>query len=348
MKKIFQLLLSAFILLLASTCANAQKNNEHLVAVAFYNVENLFHPSDDPNKYDEEFTPTGANKYTEEIYRKKLDNLSRVLSQIAIDKVPTGPAIIGVSEIENIDVLRDLAATARLRPRGYKAICIEGPDARGIDVGMLYNPKEFKVIEAKSHLVELNRNGRKERTRDILQVTGLLLGDTVDILVGHWPSRRGGEAASQWKREAAAQVCRRIKDEIVAKNPHARVIIMGDLNDDPVSPSVAKTLDAKGKEKDVVPGGLYNPFYRYFKRGQGTLGYNDSWNLFDQIIVSSGFIQGQDKSWKFRDAFIFKKNFMINQFGQYKGYPHRSYVGSTWMDGYSDHFPTYILISKTK
>lgn len=326
---------------------NAQKGDRILTSIAFYNLENLFDIYDDPNKNDDDFTPEGSYKYTEDIYRNKLENLSKVLSEIATDKLPDGPAIIGVAEVENIHALRDLIAMPKLKDRGWKALLIEGPDRRGIDVGLIYNPKYFKVLEANAHYVDIEKDGNKAKTRDILEVKGLLLGDTITVLVGHWPSRWGGEAASQWKRIRAAEVCKRIKDELVAQNPNARIIIMGDLNDDPVSPSVAQTLNAKGKMEEVEAGGLFNPFWAYFKRGIGTLGYNDSWNLFDQIIVSSGFLH-DDKGWKFKEAFIFDKNYLKNQFGRFKGYPHRSFVGTVWQDGYSDHFPTYIYITKEK
>lgn len=327
----------------------SQKKDHYLVAIAFYNLENLFDIYDDPKKFDEDFTPKGTYKYTEEIYKKKLQNLSRVLSEIATDKIPEGPSIIGISEIENDKVVKDLLQTPLLKYRGWRCIVIEGPDVRGVDVGLIYNPRHFQVIEAKSHLVLLEENGKRIHTRDILQVTGTLMNDTITVLVGHWPSRRGGEAASQWRRVAAAQVCRDIKDSIVKINPHARVIVMGDLNDDPVSYSVVNTLGAKGEKKKVETGEFYNPFWAYYKKGLGTLGYNDSWNLFDQIIITSGFLNKQkDTGWTFLEANIFKRNYLINQFGQYKGYPHRSFVGTKWVDGYSDHFPTYIYIVKEK
>lgn len=348
MKNILHFLALLIVSMLLAHTSSAQQKERYITAIAFYNLENLFDTEDDPDKYDEDFTPTGAYKYTQEIYKKKLENLSKVLSEIAIENVADGPAIIGVAEIENHQVIKDLVAMPLLKDRGWRTIHIEGPDRRGIDVGLLYNPKIFKVIEAKSHTVYLTKNDKREYTRDILQVKGLLLDDTIDILVGHWPSRRGGEAASQWKRAAAARVCKDITDEITVLNPHARVIVMGDLNDDPVSPSVAKILEAEGNKNKVKPGGLYNPFMSYFKKGIGTLGYNDSWNLFDQIIISSGFIQGQSSGWKFKEAKIFNKNYLKTQFGKYKGYPHRSFSFSTWIDGFSDHFPTYIYIVKDK
>lgn len=327
---------------------SAQQKEHYIAAVAFYNLENLFDTQDDPKKFDEDFTPKGSYGYTKEIYEKKLQNLSKVLSEIATDKIPEGPSIIGISEVENAQVVKELLMTPLLKDRGWRSIVIEGPDSRGIDVGLIYNPKHFQIIEAISHNVPLEENGKKIRTRDILQVTGLLMGDTITVMVGHWPSRSGGEAASEWKRKAAAQVCRDIKDKIIALNPNARIIIMGDLNDDPINESVTKVLGAQFDKKKIQTGGLFNPFYPFYKKGQGTLGYNDSWNLFDQIIVSSGFLEPKDGSWKFLNAHIFKKNYLINQFGQYRGYPHRSFVGTKWMDGYSDHFPTYIYIVKKK
>lgn len=346
-KKLFLLGFGTWLLFTALQ-GYTQKTEYYVTSLAFYNLENLFDTEDNPKKYDEHFTPSGEYKYTQEIYKKKLHNLSKVLSEIATDQVPGGPALIGVAEVENNRVLKDLLSTPLLKERAWKSICIEGADVRGINVGLIYNPNLFKITEAKSHYVDLDVNGKKEWTRDILQVTGLLIGDTIHVLVCHWPSRRGGEGASQWKREKAASVCKRIKDEIVALDPGARVIIMGDLNDDPVSLSVEKVLEAKGEVRDVGTGELFNPFYMFYKKGMGTLAYNDSWNLFDQIIISSAFIHADDLSWKYRQAYIFNKNYLRNQFGQYKGYPHRSYTGTTWTDGYSDHFPTYILISKEK
>jgi hypothetical protein len=326
--------------------AFAQKKNYQVSAVAFYNLENLFDPADDPKKFDEEFTPDGANHYTQEVYRKKLHNLSFVLSQLATEKNPEGPAIIGVAEIESEKVLRDLVAEPELKNRNLRIVHFESPDVRGIDVGMLYHPKYFKVLSAKALPVDITENGKKEYTRDVLYVVGKMGNDTFHVFVNHWPSRRGGEAATVWKRAKAAEVSKKIIDSIVKNNPDAKAIVMGDLNDDPIDPSVAKTLGAIGDKSKVKPGGLFNPWLEYYKKGIGTLGYNDSWNLFDQIIVSYGFAQPQATGWKFYKAEIFNRKFLKNQFGQYKGYPHRSFSGTTWIDGYSDHFPTIVYLIK--
>lgn len=341
-----KLILSA--ILGASTLSTiwAQKKEYQISAVAFYNLENLFDPADDPKKFDEEFTPTGANAYTEAVYEKKLQNMARVLSEIATDKIPEGPSIIGISEIENEKVVQDLIRQPKLKDRGWKIVHFESPDVRGVDVGMIYNPKHFKVLDAQSLFVDIQVNEKREYTRDILYVTGTLFGDTVSVFVNHWPSRRGGEAASAWKRIKAASVAKSIIDEKIKANPNYKIILMGDLNDDPISPSVAKTLGALGDKDKVKKGGLFNPWMTFYKKGLGTLGYGDSWNLFDQIIISQGFLNKNVGGLQFYKAEIFKPNYLLSNFGRFKGYPHRSFSNNSWIDGYSDHLPTYIYLIK--
>ncbi len=347
MRSKYVVIFIVFFVLIAGDIS-AQKKEYQINAIAFYNLENLFDTKNDPDKNDEEFLPSGPYHYTDDIYKKKLHNLATVLSQLAVENVPDGPAVIGVAEIENADVLKDLIAEPELKQRGLRIVHFESPDIRGVDVGMLYNPKYFKVLSARSLPVDISNGGHKEYTRDILYVDGMLNGDTIHVMVGHWPSRRGGEAASQWKRAKAAKVCRDIADSITSKDPMAKIVVMGDLNDDPVSPSVAEVLGAVGKESQARPCGFFNPWMNLYKKGIGTLGYNDSWNLFDQIIVSSGFLKPHAGSWKFYKPEIFNRAFLKSQSGQYKGYPHRSFSGNVWIDGYSDHFPTYIYLIREK
>ncbi|HTO17138.1 MAG TPA: hypothetical protein VLZ83_15335 [Edaphocola sp.] len=343
-----KLVIGLLLSLLVSNFSFAQKKDYLINAVAFYNLENLFDIYDDPKTRDEDFTPEGAYRYTEEVYQKKLKNLSRVLSEIATEKIPDGPAMVGVAEVENEKVLIDLVNQPSLKDRAWKIVHFESPDFRGIDVGLLYNTKYFKVLDAKALPVDIIENGRKQFTRDILYVTGILGGDTVLVFVNHWPSRRGGEAASAWKRQKAAEVAKTIIDEKMKLNKNTKVILMGDLNDDPVSPSVAKILKAVGDKSKVKPGGMYNPWINFYNKGLGTLGYGDSWNLFDQIIISQGFLNKNAGGWQFYKAEIFKPNYLISSFGRFKGYPHRSFSNNIWIDGYSDHFPTYIYLIKEK
>lgn len=331
---------------LTSQFSFGQKKNYQIDAIAFYNLENLFDTINDPNKKDEEFLPTGDFHYTSKVYKNKLHNLATVLSQIAIDKIPDGPAFFGVSEIENEQVLKDLIQEPELKNRKLKIVHFESPDLRGIDVGFLYNPKFFKVLNAEPLKVDISKNGSNDFTRDVLYVMGLLNGDTVHVMVNHWPSRLGGESASMWKRKLAASVCKKRADSILKLSPQAKIIIMGDLNDDPIDPSVAQVIGAQEKDKAIKSGHFFNPWIAYYKKGIGTLGYNDSWNLFDQIIISNAFITPVKGTWQFYMAEIFNRPFMKTQSGQYAGYPHRSFSNGNWIDGYSDHFPTYIYLIK--
>ena len=189
--------------------------------------------------------------------------------------------------VENDTVLTDLVNHPLLKKRGYKIIHFDSKDIRGIDVGFLYNPKYFKPEESKALFVKLP-GGSKDSyfTRDVLWVKGKLDGETIHIYVNHWPSRLGGEERSAPARAAAAMVSKNHMDSINKADGEQKVIIMGDLNDDPVSPSLTEVLKAKAKIKDVKTGGLFNPWVEMYKKGYGTLAYQDAWGLFDQIVIS--------------------------------------------------------------
>jgi hypothetical protein len=327
--------------------AVAQKKQYQVTAIAFYNLENLFNPEDDPKKFDEEFTPGGPYHYTQEIYHQKLHNLATVIAQMGTEITPDGPAIIGHAEVEDDQVMRDLAAQPEIKARNYQFIHFESPDSRSIDVAMMYNPKYFTVLKAEALFTDISAFGEKGgKTRDVLYVTGLLNGDTTHVFVNHWPSRRGGETASAPLRAIAAGVSKKVIDSLMQQNPASKVIVMGDLNDDPVDASVTKVLGATGNKDKVTMSGLYNPFTSFFNQGIGTLGYNDSWNLFDQIIISGSYLKGSENQWRYYKAEVFNRDFLKEKFGQYKGYPHRSFSNNQWINGYSDHFPTLVYLVK--
>lgn len=341
--------LLTLLLLSYAAAACAEKKSYQVSAIAFYNLENLFDADDDPdNTGDDEFTPAGPYNYTKDIYQQKLHNLATVIRQLGSGVTPHGPAIIGVAEVENGRVLEDLIAQPEIRERNYKIVHFESPDSRGIDVGLLYHPGYFTVINARPLHVDISRTGQKGgTTRDILYVQGVLAGDTVHVLVNHWPSRRGGEAASAPLRAIAAGVGRKLIDSLMKARPGVKVVLMGDLNDDPINASVAKVLGAIGDREMVTQKKLYNPWMNFYKHGIGSLAYNDSWNLFDQIIISGGWLQPDDAHWHFYKAEIFNREFLRTSFGRYKGYPHRSFSGNQWINGYSDHFPTIIYLIRT-
>ena len=339
-------LLSPFLLVFCCPGLHAQPASTHqITAVAFYNFENLFDTLDDPRKFDEEFTPAGDYHYTGAIYRAKLHNLATVIHQLGREVTPDGAAIIGTAEIENARVLQDLVAQPEIRSRAYRFVHFESPDSRGIDVAMLYNPKYFTVLRARALYTDISASGEKGgKTRDVLYVTGILAGDTTHVFVNHWPSRRGGEAASASLRMLAAKVSRRVIDSLTKKTPATRILLMGDLNDDPTDPSITQGLGAKGDIWKIKPGGLYNPWTAFIRKGIGTLGFNDSWSLFDQIMLSSAWLQPDGRHWKFHKAEIFSRDFLKENFGRYRGYPHRSFEGTRWINGYSDHFPVLVYL----
>jgi len=333
-------------IVLTSVAGYGQEKKYKVTCIGFYNLENLFDTINGPNM-DEEFLPEGANHYTGKVYLDKLQKLSDVISGIGTEDSPDGLAVMGCAEVENSGVLGALIRQPKLAGRNYHIIHYDSPDERGIDVGFLYNPKYFTPVYSRPLHVDLTGLSEGDRpTRDILFVQGKLNGETVNFFVNHWPSRRGGEEGSEPLRAKAAGVCKDLADSLLKKNPDAKIIIMGDLNDDPTDRSVAVILNAKGEQDQVKTGGLFNPWMKSYKAGIGTLAYNDTWNLFDQIILSSAWLSKDQKGFFFREAKIYSKPWMLAQRGRFKGYPKRTYDGNRYAGGYSDHFPTYLVLLK--
>ncbi|MGC8865889.1 MAG: endonuclease/exonuclease/phosphatase family protein [Bacteroidales bacterium] len=330
------------ILMLHQGLVKAQQiNNGELACVAFYNLENLFDTIDSPDTDDREFLPEGTNQWNSKKYAVKLKNMAEVIGQIGDEYITGGPTIIGLAEVENRGVLEDLIKTPPLKGRGYGIVHFDSPDPRGVDVALLYKYKDFKVLEAQAVPLRMADNPRF-RTRDQLVVSGLLYGDTIHIIVNHWPSRRSGPEF----RAAAASLSRKLADSLMTIHRGAKIIIMGDLNDDPTDPSLTQYLKAKGSKKELQPGDLFNPMVELFKKGVGSLAYRDAWNLFDQIIVSEPLVNKKNKGYYLYATRIFSKPFMFTAEGQYAGYPFRTFAGGAWVGGYSDHLPSFIILRK--
>jgi hypothetical protein len=342
------------VLALLTLQVNAQdktKQNYKVAIVAFYNLENFYDTLDDPTIDDEEFLPTGARNYNGTIYLNKVGKLASVIAKIGTydDKIPCpdGPAIIGVAEVENENVLNDLVHHPLIKNRNYQIVHYDCRDRRGVDVGFLYNPKYFVVEDSKSLFVELPRGSKDAYfTRDVLWVKGKLDGETVHIYVNHWPSRLGGESRSAPGRAAAALVSKKHIDSIAKVDGVQKVIVMGDLNDDPVSPSLTKVLQSKSTIAETGEGQLFNPWVDMYKQGYGTLAYQDAWGLFDQIVIGNKWLDRKQDGFFFMKQCIFNRSFMTENSGRYKGYPMRTWDGLTYRGGYSDHFPTYLVMLK--
>lgn len=329
----------------------AQNRSYKIRTIAFFNVENLFDTINNPNTFDEDFTPQGKNHYNSAVYQKKILNIAGVLSEIGKEKTKTTPAIIALSEIENDTVLNDLICSRPLKDQHYQIIHYNSPDIRGIDVALLYKQEVFKPLEQKSTEVKLwNDEGKRIYTRDILTVKGFLDDELIYIIVNHWPSRRGGQQKSSPKREKAAFIVQNIINEIKAEDEEARIIILGDFNDDPVDKSIKSGLHTSGNLKDLNKTILFNPMENLYHKGYNTLSYRDGLNLFDQIMVSYRFISPYKdyKSYHFYQAGIYNPDYLIMQRGKYQGYPFRSFQNNTFTGGYSDHFPVFIYLIKEK
>jgi hypothetical protein len=317
----------------------------HIACVAFYNVENLFDTIDDPKINDEEYLPGSAIMWNTEKYVHKLNRISEVISQIGTEYTPDGAAIIGLCEIENKQVLEDLIKTPLLASRNYKIAHYDSPDRRGIDVAFLYQPKYFTLLSSSAHRI-YKPDDPEYFTRDQVLISGELNGERMHLMVAHWPSRRGGETRSAPNRMLAAQVGRNVVDSIFAAEPGAKIVYMGDLNDDPVNKSVTEGLRAKGNVKKLEEGDLFNTMNKFYKDGIGTLAYRDSWNLFDNMIVSQSFLGGDLNTYRFYKSKIFNKPFVRQSAGNFQGYPFRSYVAGRYDGGYSDHFAVYTFFVK--
>lgn len=330
--------------LMSAPIAFAQTSGQRFIPVAFYNLENFFHPDDNPETDDDDFTPEGSYRYTYDVFSRKAANLSKVIARLGTAKNPDGAALIGVCEVEDDKALKMLLQQPELKKRNYRFVRMDGSDGRGINVALLYNPRYFKMLNARNLNVNLRFAGGG-RTRDVLLVEGVLAGDSVFVLVNHWPSRSGGQSASEPRRMAAAAVNRLAIEQILRYNPHARIIVMGDLNDDPNSPSITKGLKATPDTQRLQSDELYNPWMDYYRQGIGTLTHNNRWNLFDQILLSHEWVQLHTGTLVFHSAQVFNPDFIRNAFGKYKGAPYRSFSGTRWINGYSDHFPTIIYFT---
>ena len=357
--------ISFLIIIFNSFQVYSQSKKYKIHTVAFYNFENLYDTVNDPFTNDDEWTPNGAQHWTTEKYQQKLKNLARVLSEIGTPENSNAPIIIGGCEIENRGVLEDLIKEPKLQQFDLGIVHFDSPDKRGIDVALLYQKKYFrpvsfsnipliiykKNIEKKEEILEVlddevevkKENNNRVFTRDQLLVSGFLEDEEIHIIVNHWPSRSGGEKATSLFREEAGKLNRKIIDSLQHINPRAKVLTMGDLNDGPLNNSVKTGLGAKGKKAEVPEFGVFNPFEEMANKGMGTIAFRDSWNIFDQIIMTESFLKNDFSTFNFWKARIFKAQYLIQTSGQYKGYPLRNTVSEA---GFSDHFPVYIYLIK--
>lgn len=312
--------------------------------VVFYNVENLFDTKDDPiTTGDDEFAAEGENFWDDERYQLKLNHLSEAML-LANNKTPL---FAGFAEIENRNVLEDLCHSTTFKHVNYRITHFDSEDRRGVDCGFIYDADRFTPI------LETRLSVRMEdepyfRTRDILYIKGQVKdGKELHVFVNHWSSRREGEAITEPRRVQAAKVLRAKIDEILHNDMNANIIVIGDFNDTPINKSLYEIVRAKGQH-ELQSGDLVNLLIEEQNHNEGTIVHRGNWDVFDQLIVSQGLLQGKsglsvDKN----NAFIVKLETLLFTYRNGDQKPAATYGGNQYYGGYSDHLPVYLVLDST-
>lgn len=317
---------------------NENTKQDNLYTIAFYNLENLFDIYDDPDTMDDDFTPEGKKKWNVKRYNRKLKKLSSVISQIGTNFSFTAPVIVGLAEVENLQVVTDLVNRKELQAYNYGIAHFDSPDERGIDVALIYQKEHFEFIDSEAITLYLyQENGDRDYTRDVLLVKGNLNGELIYFIVNHWPSRRKGTNETEHRRIKAATLNNVIISQIKSQTENPKIIILGDFNDNPTSKSIKHYL---------VTDDFHNPFESIYDKGRGTSIHDNNWYLFDQIIFSRNLFDSKPNSHIFKYAEIFDEHFLKQWKGKRKGNPFRTYIGKWHQGGFSDHFPVFIGLEK--
>lgn len=309
------------------------------ITCAFYNVENLFDTFNEPGKIDEDYTPEGDLRWNQFRYQRKLDRIADVIFGMA--KATQLPAIIGLCEVENRNVLEDLVNHPALKYAGYQIVHEETRDVRGIDVAMLYLPENFAYIKHEQINFEVLTNS-EFHARDILHVVGELPdGSELNVFVNHWPSRRAGKHDTEFKRVAAGTALRLAINKIQDEDKDALILVMGDFNDEPHDKSIRGALHAH--ENAIDDKVLVNLGWPIMKDDAGTSEHDGDWFMFDQFMVSGNMLRkgrwlvrhGEMRLYKDADV-IFKGTH------RHEVKPNRTFVGDNYKGGYSDHLAIYL------
>lgn len=306
--------------------------------IAFYNTENLFDVYVDKKTNDNDFLPISVKNWTKKRYEKKIQNLGYVISKIGFDSIDKPPVLIGLAEVENKRVLSDLVQSDHLKNFNYAFIHFDSEDERGIDVALLYNQDEF-ILEHSINIPVFieDETSKREFTRDILLVIGYLEGNKIHVLINHWPSRHEGKEESEYKRLIASSKLSEIISSIINEDEEAQILILGDFNDNPNSKSL---LNLKNKND------LFNTMESVWSYNRGSVNHNFTWILFDQILLTSNFLNEWYGGFGFLNSDIFDDNWLKESHGKFKGQPFRTYAGKRYIGGFSDHFPVFIQIQR--
>ena len=299
--------------------------SEEYLSIGFWNAENLFDLINDPNKNDDEFAFGGRKNVDQKIYNLKIKNSSEVVSDLDVD-------ILGLCEVENIDVLNDL--NQAYPKRSYSIIHYESPDSRGIDNALLYDEKRFSIISSKA-ISNTLKNGTK--TRDILYVSGKYQNTVLHIYINHWPSNYGGKEKAIPKRTTTAELIIQEVEKVRKNDMFAEIILLGDFNEDPDDLNI-QMLEGFGLTSLMKP--------LLGKPKIGTYVYRGKDYFYDQIIINDQLKDTKGLSVVSNSLYILDLPKYRQQEGNYSHYPFRFWAGNRLLGGYSDHLAIMVKIKK--
>lgn len=341
MNRLNQIFLGFAVFIVVWSCTSPENSGDENLTVVFYNVENLFDTEDDPRKNDDEFTPQSEKKWDKTRYNKKLEDIAKVIAGINKNDLPE---IVGLCEVENKKVLNDLVKTGLLANGNYKMVHQESRDHRGIDCALIYRPDEFTVSDYYTVPVHFE-DDPGYTTRDILYVKGQTGNqEEFHIFVNHWPSRSGGLAQTEPKRLKAAVILKAKLDLVMAAEPNAHIIVMGDLNDEPDNKSLLEIIEAQPPSASGAK--LINLMYPDFEKGRGSYNFRGNWDMLDNLIVSSGLLDDEGFRVVNDRGFIYQKPWMEYRNSDGEVSPNRTYGGPNYYGGVSDHFPVCFTLKR--
>ncbi|TXK47581.1 hypothetical protein FVR03_09320 [Pontibacter qinzhouensis] len=310
-----------------------------MLTIAFYNLENLYDTENDPAIKDDAFAPGGTHNWTEERYKAKLNDLANTIASMG-DK--GGPAVLGVAEVENKQVLEDLIKTSALRDNKYEIIHYDSPDASGLDVALLYKPRHFQPTAHAS--LPIGFAEANYQTTGILQVKGLLRNEPVTLYINYWPNGTGSTRIRESRKRAAAITLRQEINEQQKIDKDAKIIVMGNFAVDPSADVLEQALLATGRPDPLYNQELFNAFYMHHINKKGSSFYRGSFQMQDQIMISKSWIGGTGLQFVRGSATIHQPENLKHTFGKYKNTPRKTYAGATYQGGTSSHFPIYLKV----
>lgn len=308
--------------------------------LAFYNVENFYAKT---NSTEHSFLPSNYAKWIDNRYETKVDRISHAISRIGFKETEDLPLFVGLAEVENESVLEDIIKNTRIQKANYSYVFYKSLDERKINVCCIYQKDRITILKSEPiRVIFKDSSGNKSYTRDILYVEAEFEREKIYFFVLHLPSKLDQEINQEKRRILLSKIRKQI-DLILQENSEAKIVVMGDFNDTPTADNIRLELNTRAKQDEVKYNEIYNPMVGLMSYKRGSLVHKKQWMLFDQIMVTKGFLTA-DSRLQFLKADIFDSAFLTQNIDKMGAFPNRTFIGSKYLGGYSDHFPVYAII----